>query len=63
MGGLASQSIALVIFGAIYLLGTSGYVARLDNLLLASANKVASYIEGAMNGETVEVLKIRKAQH
>ena len=42
---------------------TSGYVARVDSLLLASANKVANYIEGAMNGETAKVLKIHKEEH
>ena len=42
---------------------TSGYVARLDSLLLAGANKVASYIEGAMEGETAKVMKFTKAQY
>jgi hypothetical protein len=37
---------------------TSGYVATVDSFLLAAADKVASYIAGAVTGETGKLLKL-----
>jgi hypothetical protein len=39
---------------------TSGYVARLDSLLL-TANKVAAYIEGANEGRDSKGAEINKS--
>ena len=37
---------------------TSGYIATVDSLVLAAAEKVSRYIDGAMNGETGKVLRL-----
>jgi integrase len=37
---------------------TSSYVARVDTLVLGAAEKVASYIDGAITGETSKLLKL-----
>jgi hypothetical protein len=37
---------------------TSGYIATVDNLVLAAAEKVACYVEGAITGETGKLLKL-----
>jgi integrase len=39
---------------------TSGYIATVDSLLLAAAEKVARYIDGAMSGEMGNVLTLPK---
>jgi hypothetical protein len=41
---------------------TSGYITTLDSFLLAAAEKVASYIAGAMTGETGKLLKLNEAR-
>jgi integrase len=40
---------------------TSGYVTTVDSVLLASAEKVAKYVNGAMTGVLGKVLTISKA--
>jgi integrase len=40
---------------------TSGYITTVDSLLLAAAERVASYIESAMNGEIGKVLKLPRS--
>jgi integrase len=47
---------------------TSGYIATVDNLVLAAAEKVACYVEGAIIGETGKLLRlpstgVRKREH
>ena len=37
---------------------TSGYIATVDSVVLAAAEKVARYIAGAMTGETGKLLKL-----
>jgi integrase len=37
---------------------TSGYIMTMDSFLLAAAKKVASYIEGAMTGETGKIVRL-----
>ena len=37
---------------------TSGYVAKVDSLVLGAAEKVASYIGGALTGATSKLLKL-----
>jgi integrase len=37
---------------------TSGYIATVDNLVLAAAEKVACYVEGAITSETGKLLKL-----
>src|SRR5262245_34219354 len=39
---------------------TSGYVARVDDLLLAAAEKITEYIERTMRGEIGKVVKLPK---
>ena len=39
---------------------TSGYVTNVDSFLLAAAEKIARYIEGAMRGETGKVVRLTK---
>lgn len=36
---------------------TSGYIATVDSLVLAAAEKVSRYIEGTMNGEAGKLLR------
>ena len=37
---------------------TSGYIVTADSLVLAAAEKVARYIDGAMSGEMGKVLSL-----
>jgi integrase len=39
---------------------TSGYVARVDDLLLSAADKVARYVWRSMTGEAGEVVKLSR---
>jgi integrase len=42
---------------------TSGYVARVDELLLAAAEKLAEYVERTMRGEMGKVVRLPKRGH
>ena len=37
---------------------TSGYIATVDSFVLAAAEKVARYVDGAMSGETGQVVRL-----
>jgi integrase len=41
---------------------TSGYVATVDSLVLAAAERISRYIAGAMTGETGKVLKLARTK-
>jgi integrase len=41
---------------------TSGYIATVDNLVLAAAEKVACYVEGAIIGETGKLLRLPRTK-
>jgi integrase len=41
---------------------TSGYIAIVDNLVLAAAEKIACYVEGAITGETGKLLKLPRTK-
>ena len=41
---------------------TSGYIATMDNLVLAAAEKVAHYVAGAMSGETGKLLRLARTK-
>jgi integrase len=41
---------------------TSGYIATVDSLVLAAADKVARHIENAMNGEVAKVVRLEKSR-
>ena len=40
---------------------TSGYIATVDSLVLAAADKVARYIDGAMSGDVRNVVNLKKS--
>jgi integrase len=42
---------------------TSGYIATVDGLVLAAAEKVARYIDGAMTGEIGKVVRLINLGH
>jgi integrase len=41
---------------------TSGYIATVDSLVLAAADKVASHIENAINGEAAKVVRFKQSR-
>jgi integrase len=41
---------------------TSGYIATVDNLVLAAAEKVAHYVEGAITGETGKLVRLPRTK-
>jgi integrase len=53
-----SELIIKVLLGHARLGVTSGYIATVDSLVLAAAEKVSRYIEDAMNGETGKVVRL-----
>jgi integrase len=42
---------------------TSGYIATVDSFVLAAANKVSRYIEGALAGDIGKVVQLPTLEH